>query len=175
MISCHHLHIYVDCRCRWSARSLEQSWCSKWGKDQRKLKQNFSFVGTKIKACVPSWVCDVCAFGCCRASSTAGTFWVFALPLRLNTHFFGESVTTLTCADANSMGNWELLQTPVFSSPPRSISPFNVHNTSSTVLSLTILDQLVLLFLLFFHFLAIISSHCSHHLPLLCQRSFGAS
>lgn len=145
----------------------------KGGKNQRKLKRNFSFVGTKIKACVPSWVCDVWAFGSCRASNSAGTFWVVALPLRLKTHFFGESGTTLTCADANSMGNWE--QIPVFSSSPRSISPFNAHNTNSTELSLTILDQLVLLFLLFFHFLAIISSHSSHHLPLLYQRSFGAS
>lgn len=116
IISTFMLTADADCQ-----HSLKQLVFKGQYKNQKKLKQNFSFAGTKTKDCVPSWVCDVCAFGCCSASSTAGTFWVVALPLRLKTHFFGGSDTTLTCADANSVGNWELVQIPVFSSPPKSI------------------------------------------------------
>ncbi len=40
---------------------------------------------------------------------------------------------------------------------------------------LTALNEFVLLVLLLFHFFPVISRHGSHHLPLLGQRSFGAS
>lgn len=39
---------------------------------------------------------------------------------------------------------------------------------------LTTMNESELLFLLFFHFFPVVSSHGSHHLPFLGQRSFGA-
>lgn len=79
------------------------------GTNQRKLKRNSSFDGVKTKADV-SWVCDVCGCAswvsaCCRFFSVAA-FWVSAL--RWKTHFFGESDTSLTLADAISVGIGEI-------------------------------------------------------------------
>lgn len=113
--NCHQCK--MDYRCRWSTLRLEESVFNGGKKNQKKLKRNSSLAGTKKKSGVPSWVCIIWA-GCCRASCTAGIFWDFAPPFRLNTHFFGESDATLTLADATSMGNGELFQIPTIFSPP---------------------------------------------------------
>lgn len=98
--------------------------------------------------------------------------WVFTSALRWKTDFFGVSDTSLTLADASSVGMGEICQLTalghIITFPTQFMNMFYYN-------PLTGFDKFVLLAFLLVHFLPVISGHGSHHLPLLGQRSFGAS